>query len=145
MVHGYISVFSSNVYIGKRLLCFPICFAGGCDLSKMGILLTLLHSERPKLCGSLAIVSPTGLKERIHSSLKRSIFALLGPNVQKFVEDIDARNRAEIAEMQVKFKKKKTPIYRQVSQGVQTLMLLGSGGKSKTVIEKGRYTVGTQY
>ena len=55
-----------------------ITFMTSCFLSstvksfqKWCLLLTLLHSERPELCGVLAILSAIGLKERISLSVSK--------------------------------------------------------------------------
>ena len=42
--------------------------------------------------------------------------------VKKVVEDIQTRHIQGISETEVKFKKKKTPIVRHVSQAVQTIV-----------------------
>ena len=59
--------FSSIIIEKKQLLWLPVCFLGNKTFRKRSLLLTLLHSEWPKLDRVLAILSAVGLKEIICS------------------------------------------------------------------------------
>ena len=58
-----------HFYKGKQFLSLSVCLLDKPTLMEQGLLLTLLHSEWPKLHRVLAVLSAIGLKERISSLL----------------------------------------------------------------------------
>ena len=54
-------------FITSVCFCFPLWEADGTFYAKSKTLLTLLHSEWPKLYGVLAVLSAIGLKARCPS------------------------------------------------------------------------------